>query len=64
MGLNGAAGFGDVAAVSLLTGYLAEQSGLRPAPFLLGIAFTAMALLLSGLSVRETPTCPPGCRKH
>ncbi|MDV2978583.1 UNVERIFIED_CONTAM: MFS transporter [Actinomycetes bacterium ARC8] len=54
MGLNEAAGYGAVAATSLLAGYLAEQYGLRPAPFLLGIAYTALALLLSGLFVRET----------
>lgn len=40
MGLNEAAGYGAVAATSLLAGYLAEQYGLRPAPFLLGIAYT------------------------
>ncbi|GGJ48988.1 MFS transporter [Glutamicibacter ardleyensis] len=54
MGLNEAAGYGAVAATSLLAGYLSEQYGLRPAPFLLGIAYTALALLLSGLFVRET----------
>ncbi|MGG5753610.1 MFS transporter [Zafaria sp. Z1313] len=54
MGLNEAAGYGAVAATSLLAGYHAEQYGLRPAPFLLGIAYTALALLLSGLFVRET----------
>lgn len=54
MGLNEAAGYGAVAATSLLAGYLAEQYGLRPAPFLLGIAYTALALLLSGVFVRET----------
>ena len=54
MGLNEAAGYGAVAATSLLAGYLAEQYGLRPAPFLLGLAYTALGLLLSGLLVRET----------
>ncbi|GAA1496083.1 MFS transporter [Paeniglutamicibacter kerguelensis] len=54
MGLNEAAGYGAVAATSMLAGYLAEHYGLRPAPFLLGIAYTALALLLSGLFVRET----------
>lgn len=54
MGLNEAAGYGAVAATSLLAGYLAEQYGLRPAPFLLGIAYTALALMLSGVFVRET----------
>lgn len=54
MGLNEAAGYGAVAVTSLLAGYLAEQYGLRPAPFLLGIAYTVLALLLSGVFVRET----------
>lgn len=54
MGLNEAAGYGAVAITSLLAGYLAGQYGLRPAPFLLGIAYTALGLALSGLIVRET----------
>ena len=54
MGLNEAAGYGAVAISSLLAGYLAEQHGLRPAPFLLGVAYIALALLLSGVFIRET----------
>ncbi|WP_034721128.1 MULTISPECIES: MFS transporter [Actinomycetes] len=54
MGLNEAAGYGAVAITSLAAGYLAEQYGLRPAPFLLGLSYTALALLLSGVFVRET----------
>lgn len=54
MGLNEAAGYGAVAVTSLLAGYLAERYGLRPAPFLLGLSYTALALLLSGIFVRET----------
>ncbi|MGO1695082.1 MAG: MFS transporter [Arthrobacter sp.] len=54
MGFNEAAGYGAVAITSLLTGHLAEQFGLRPAPFLLGIAYTALGLVLTGLFVRET----------
>ncbi|MFC9964615.1 MFS transporter [Nocardia ignorata] len=54
MGLNEAAGYGAVALSSLLAGYLAEQFGLRPAPFLLGLAYTALALALCGFFVRET----------
>lgn len=54
MGLNEAAGYGAVAVTSLLAGYLAEQYGLRPAPFLVGLAYTALALVLSGIFVRET----------
>ncbi|MGK7221824.1 MFS transporter [Kocuria flava] len=54
MGLNEAAGYGAVAVTALLAGHLAEQYGLRPVPFLLGLAYTALALLLSGVFVRET----------
>ena len=54
MGLNEAAGYGAVAATALATGYLADSFGLRPAPFLLGIAFAALGLGLSTLAVRET----------
>jgi len=54
MGLNEAAGYGAVAVTSLAAGYLAAQHGLRPAPFLLGVAFAALGLGLSTLVVRET----------
>jgi MFS family permease len=54
MGLNEAAGYGAVALTSLAAGHLAAQHGLRPAPFLLGLAYTALALGLSTLAVKET----------
>ena len=54
MGLNEAAGYGAVAATALATGFIAAQSGLRPEPFYLGIAFVALGLGLSTLFVRET----------
>jgi MFS family permease len=54
MGLNEAAGYAAVAVTALATGYLAQAHGLRPAPFLLGIAFAALGLGLSSLAVRET----------
>lgn len=54
MGLNEAAGYGAIAVSSLLAGYMAEHLGLRPAPFLLGIAYTALAILLSAGLVKET----------
>ncbi|HEU4511845.1 MAG TPA: MFS transporter [Nocardioidaceae bacterium] len=54
MGLNEAAGYAAVAVTALATGYLAEAYGLRPAPFLLGLAFAALGLGLSTLAVRET----------
>jgi MFS family permease len=54
MGLNEAAGYGAVAVTALATGYIAANHGLRPAPFYLGIAFAALGLGLSTLTVRET----------
>jgi MFS family permease len=54
MGLNEAAGYGAVAVTALATGYLAGAYELRPAPFLLGIAFAALGLGLSTLAVKET----------
>jgi MFS family permease len=54
MGLNEAAGYGAVAVTALATGYLAQAYGLRPAPFLLGVAFAALGLGLSTLAVKET----------
>jgi MFS family permease len=54
MGMNEAAGYVAVAATALTTGYLAQAYGLRPAPFLLGLAFAALGLGLSTVAVRET----------
>ena len=54
MGLNEAAGYGAVAATALATGYIAAHAGLRPEPFLLGVAFAGLGLGLSVLFVRET----------
>jgi MFS family permease len=54
MGFNEAAGYLAVAATALATGWLAAEHGLRPAPFLLGLAFAAVGLGLSTIFVRET----------
>jgi MFS family permease len=54
MGFNEAAGYLAVAATGLATGYLADHYGLRPAPFLLGLAFAALGLGLSTVLVHET----------
>ena len=54
MGLNEASGYGAVALTSLLAGDLAAHYGLRPAPFLLGIAYSVVALAISTLTIRET----------
>lgn len=54
MGFNEAAGYGAVAVAAWATGAIAETAGLRPGPFLLGLAFAAVGLGLSALFVRET----------
>jgi MFS family permease len=54
MALNESAGYLAVAATALLTGHIAAQAGLRPEPFLLGVAYAALGLGLSTLCVRET----------
>jgi MFS family permease len=54
MGLNESAGYVGVALASLATGYLAASYGVRPAPFLLGLGFAVLGLLLTLLLVRET----------
>ena len=54
MGLNEASGYAAVAVTALATGAIAAQAGLRPAPFLLGLAYAGLGLGLSVLFVRET----------
>jgi len=54
MGLNEAAGYGAVAITALATGFIAERAGLRPGPFLLGLAYAGLGLGASALFVRET----------
>lgn len=54
MGFNEAAGYAAVAGAAWATGAIAEHSGLRPEPFLLGVAFAVVGLGLSAVFVRET----------
>jgi MFS family permease len=54
MGFNEASGYFALAATSAATAWLAAEHGLRPAPFLLGLAFAALGLGLSAVFVRET----------
>ena len=54
MGINEAAGYGMLAVTALVTGAIAERWGLRPGPFLLGLAYAALGLGLSCIWVRET----------
>ena len=53
-GLNEAAGYGAVAVTALATGWIAAEAGLRPGPFLLGLAYAVLGLGLSATLVRET----------
>jgi MFS family permease len=54
MGLNEASGYGAVGITALATGFIADQAGLRPAPFFLGLAYAGIGLGVSTLAVRET----------
>ena len=54
LGFNESSGYLAVAGTALLTGYVAANSGLRPEPFLIGLAYAALGLGLSTLAVRET----------
>jgi MFS family permease len=54
LGLNEAAGYGAVAVTAFVTGVIAARWGLRPGPFLLGLAYAGLGLGLSTLFVRET----------
>jgi MFS family permease len=54
LGFNEAAGYAAVAGAAWATGAIAENAGLRPAPFLLGLAFAVLGLGLSAVFVRET----------
>ena len=54
MGLNEASGYLAVAVTALATGYIAQEAGLRPGPFLLGLAYAGIGLGLSTIFVRET----------
>lgn len=53
IGLNEFAGYGGVAVVAYLTGYLATEHGLRPEPFYVGLVLVAIGLILS-LLVKDT----------
>jgi MFS family permease len=54
MGLNEAAGYGAIALTAFATGAIAAQWGLRPGPFLLGLAYVGLGLAGTGLFVRDT----------
>ncbi|MGY4501891.1 MFS family permease [Bradyrhizobium sp. GM24.11] len=54
VGLNEFAGYLAVGVTAYLTGYLASEYGLRPAPIYLGVAYAVLGAGLSILLVRDT----------
>jgi len=54
VGLNEFAGYLAVGATAFLTGYLASEYGLRPAPIYLGVGYAILGTALSILLVRDT----------
>ncbi|WP_027893976.1 MFS transporter [Calidithermus chliarophilus] len=54
VGLNEFAGYLAVGVTAWLTGYLAGIYGLRPAPFVPGVAYAVLGLGLSAFLVRDT----------
>ena len=54
MGLNESAGYLAVGIVAFFTAWMAEEYGLRPFPFYIGIGFAIIGLLLSVFFVQDT----------
>ena len=54
MGLNEFAGYFAVGLVAFLTGYVADQYGITPYPFYIGIFLSVIGLLLTIIWVKET----------
>jgi MFS family permease len=54
MGINEFAGYLSVGLVAFLTGWIAQNYGVRPYPFYIGIAFVGIGLGLSIFFVRDT----------
>jgi len=54
VGLNEFAGYLAVGVTAFLTGYIAANYGLRPAPIYLGVGYAVFGALLSILLVRDT----------
>lgn len=54
VGINEFAGYLSVGIVAFLTGFLAEQYGIRPYPFYIGILFSFLGLGISIFKVKDT----------
>lgn len=56
MGINEFAGYLAVGIVAFLTGYIAENYGIRPYPFYLGIGMSILGLTMSLIWIKDTHT--------
>jgi MFS family permease len=56
MGLNEFAGYFAVGIVTFVVAFLAAKYGLRPYPFFVGVAFSALGLITSVLFINDTRT--------
>lgn len=54
VGINEFSGYASVGVVAFLTGYIANNFGIRPYPFYLGIGFSIIGLVLSVFFVQDT----------
>lgn len=54
MGLNEFAGYIALAAIAFVTGWIANNYGLRPYPFYIGLILVTAGLLLSWLLIKDT----------
>ncbi len=54
MGLNEFAGYVALAVIAFLTGWIANNYGLRPYPFYVGIGMAVIGLLMSWLFIKDT----------
>jgi MFS family permease len=54
MGLNEFAGYGALAVIAFLTGWIAGECGLRPYPFYVGVFIAVAGFLLSLFFVKDT----------
>jgi MFS family permease len=60
LGLNEGAGYLGVASAAFVAAVVAERTGLRPVPFLLGLGLAAVGLVVSTRFVREARGRPRG----
>jgi MFS family permease len=56
MGINEFAGYLAVGIVAFFTGYIAENYGIRPYPFYIGIALSILGLFMSWIWIKDTKT--------